>query len=244
MWSARRSPRLPPRRSPTGSWSSATTVRRTARVEWSRRFWREIPRSRRCWSAIRSIAACPRSHATRLSLMRGASTCWRSTPTTSSTPDCLERLVKALEAEPDAAFAYGILEQFDGSGPVGLSGYFGWEPERLVRDNYIDALALMRRWTARASSTATARTGASSAGRTTTCGCGSPNGVAAPRTSPRFSPGTDCPRVDPVAHATSPPARPAERSPSTARRCSRGSIWTSWTRRRRAARERVATPPR
>jgi glycosyltransferase involved in cell wall biosynthesis len=62
-------------------------------------------------------------------------------------PHCLERLVEALDAAPDADFAYGILEQFDRSGPVGLSGYFGWEPERLVQDNYIDALALMRRST-------------------------------------------------------------------------------------------------
>jgi glycosyltransferase involved in cell wall biosynthesis len=60
-------------------------------------------------------------------------------------PHCLERLVEALDAAPDAAFAYGILEQFDRSGPVGLSGYFGWEPERLVEGNYIDALALLRR---------------------------------------------------------------------------------------------------
>jgi len=57
----------------------------------------------------------------------------------------MERLVSALDAAPDADFAYGILEQFDASGPVGLSGYFGWEPERLVQDNYIDALALLRR---------------------------------------------------------------------------------------------------
>jgi glycosyltransferase involved in cell wall biosynthesis len=62
-------------------------------------------------------------------------------------PHCMERLVGALDAAPDAAFAYGILEQFDRSGPVGLSGYFGWEPERLAQDNYIDALALMRRST-------------------------------------------------------------------------------------------------
>jgi hypothetical protein len=62
-------------------------------------------------------------------------------------PNCLERLVDALDAAPDADFAYGILERFDRSGPVGLSGYFGWEPERLVQDNYIDALALMRRST-------------------------------------------------------------------------------------------------
>ena len=60
-------------------------------------------------------------------------------------PHCLERLVEALDAAPEATFAYGILEQFDRSGPIGLSGYFGWEPERLVEDNYIDALALIRR---------------------------------------------------------------------------------------------------
>jgi Glycosyl transferase family 2/Glycosyl transferases group 1 len=62
-------------------------------------------------------------------------------------PHCLERLVEALGEAPEAAFAYGILEQFDRTGPVGLSGYFGWEPERLVEDNYIDALALIRRAT-------------------------------------------------------------------------------------------------
>jgi GT2 family glycosyltransferase len=60
-------------------------------------------------------------------------------------PHCLERLVEALDAAPEAAFAYGILEQFDRTGPLGLSGYLGWEPERLVEDNYIDALALLRR---------------------------------------------------------------------------------------------------
>ncbi len=62
-------------------------------------------------------------------------------------PHCLERLVEALDAAPEAAFAYGILEQYDRTGPIGLSGYFGWEPERLIEDNYIDALALLRRTT-------------------------------------------------------------------------------------------------
>ena len=62
-------------------------------------------------------------------------------------PHCLERLVEALDADPEAAFAYGILEQFDRTGPIGLSGYFGWEPERLTEDNYIDALGLLRRST-------------------------------------------------------------------------------------------------
>jgi hypothetical protein len=60
-------------------------------------------------------------------------------------PNCLERLVEALEAEPGAAFAYGILQKFDDSGPKGLLGVPGWDPRRLRVTNYIDALALVRR---------------------------------------------------------------------------------------------------
>jgi Glycosyl transferase family 2/Glycosyl transferases group 1 len=60
-------------------------------------------------------------------------------------PHCLERLVGALDADPGAAFAYGILETFDARGPIGLIGFLGWDPERLRRHNYIDALALIRR---------------------------------------------------------------------------------------------------
>jgi glycosyltransferase involved in cell wall biosynthesis len=59
-------------------------------------------------------------------------------------PHCVERLVGALDADPDAAFAYGILEKFDDSGPTGLIGFLGWEPERLRIHPYIDALALVR----------------------------------------------------------------------------------------------------
>ncbi len=60
-------------------------------------------------------------------------------------PSCIERLVEALEADPDAAFAYGILELFTEDGPFSINGYWGWEPDRLLSDNYIDALALIRR---------------------------------------------------------------------------------------------------
>jgi glycosyltransferase involved in cell wall biosynthesis len=60
-------------------------------------------------------------------------------------PQCLERLVEALERDPGAAFAYGILEKFDERGGRGLLGVRGWEPERLAVMNYIDALALIRR---------------------------------------------------------------------------------------------------
>jgi glycosyltransferase involved in cell wall biosynthesis len=60
-------------------------------------------------------------------------------------PHGIERLTEALHAEPDAAFAYGILQTFDDTGPRGLIGFLGWDPERLRRHNYIDALALIRR---------------------------------------------------------------------------------------------------
>jgi hypothetical protein len=59
-------------------------------------------------------------------------------------PHCLERLTAALDADPATAFAYGILEKFDDSGPTGLIGFLGWEPERLRVHPYIDALALVR----------------------------------------------------------------------------------------------------
>jgi hypothetical protein len=59
-------------------------------------------------------------------------------------PHALERLVAALETEPEAAMAYGILQTFDDAGPRGLIGFLGWDPERLRRHNYIDALALIR----------------------------------------------------------------------------------------------------
>ncbi|MGI8461095.1 MAG: glycosyltransferase [Solirubrobacterales bacterium] len=60
-------------------------------------------------------------------------------------PNCLDRLVEALEADPEAAFAYGILQKFDETGPKGLLGVPGWDPRRLRVTNYIDALALVRR---------------------------------------------------------------------------------------------------
>ncbi len=57
----------------------------------------------------------------------------------------LALLLAALDAEPDAAFAYGLLREFDESGPVGLRGLYPWDPERLRYGNYVDALALIRR---------------------------------------------------------------------------------------------------
>jgi glycosyltransferase involved in cell wall biosynthesis len=65
-------------------------------------------------------------------------------------PRCLERLVAALEEDPEATFAYPILEAFgmvDSYVEVGgspLVSYFGWEPGRLRFANYIDALSMIR----------------------------------------------------------------------------------------------------
>lgn len=57
----------------------------------------------------------------------------------------LARLVDAIDEDPSASFAYGILDRFDTDGSVGLISKFGWEPSRLREGNYIDALALFRR---------------------------------------------------------------------------------------------------
>lgn len=59
-------------------------------------------------------------------------------------PSGLCRLVEALDADPEANFAYGVLQRFDSDGPVGLLGFLPWLPERLRYGNYIDAMALVR----------------------------------------------------------------------------------------------------
>ncbi len=60
-------------------------------------------------------------------------------------PQGLQRLLHGLEADPEAVFAYGILERFDPTGPTGLVGLYPWAPERMRTGNYIPALALIRR---------------------------------------------------------------------------------------------------
>jgi hypothetical protein len=59
-------------------------------------------------------------------------------------PHCLGRLIDALEGDPGAAFAYGILERFRAGQPIGLLNTLPWEPRRLRLGNYIDAMALIR----------------------------------------------------------------------------------------------------
>jgi hypothetical protein len=60
-------------------------------------------------------------------------------------PHALGRLVQALDKAPSAAFAYGIIEQFDVKGSTSLMSYLGWDQRRLRYGNFVDAMALMRR---------------------------------------------------------------------------------------------------
>lgn len=60
-------------------------------------------------------------------------------------PTAFERLVEALETDPDAMFAYSVLELHANGVPQTLMGYQPWDPERLRVANYIDAMAMIRR---------------------------------------------------------------------------------------------------
>jgi cellulose synthase/poly-beta-1,6-N-acetylglucosamine synthase-like glycosyltransferase len=59
-------------------------------------------------------------------------------------PHGLARLAAALDTEPEAAFAYGILEVFDSKGPCDLMSWREWDPEQLRYGNYVDAMAMIR----------------------------------------------------------------------------------------------------
>jgi hypothetical protein len=60
-------------------------------------------------------------------------------------PSSLDRLVRALDADPQALFAYSMIGVFDEGRPVELLGSLPWEPARLARRSWIDAMALLRR---------------------------------------------------------------------------------------------------
>jgi GT2 family glycosyltransferase len=60
-------------------------------------------------------------------------------------PRGFEKLTTALDADPEAAFSYGIIEKFDGSGALGIESWLEWDPDRLRYGNYIDAMGLIRR---------------------------------------------------------------------------------------------------
>jgi len=57
-------------------------------------------------------------------------------------PNSLRKLSVALDANPDAAFSYGIITKI---GELGLLSYLPWDVERLTKGNYIDAMAMIRR---------------------------------------------------------------------------------------------------
>jgi glycosyltransferase involved in cell wall biosynthesis len=57
-------------------------------------------------------------------------------------PRCVERLLSGIEGT-DFGFAYSILERFGEQ--TGLMGTLNWDPELLRVDNYIDAMALIRK---------------------------------------------------------------------------------------------------
>ena len=59
-------------------------------------------------------------------------------------PRGLAKLRDGLLGEPEAAFAYGIIERFGEAGSLGLMGLEGWDERRLARSHYIDAMALVR----------------------------------------------------------------------------------------------------
>jgi hypothetical protein len=60
-------------------------------------------------------------------------------------PTCLERLVEALDADPDASFAYPMLDVRSGGRSTFLWNRLAWDPARLAEESYLDAFALVRR---------------------------------------------------------------------------------------------------
>ena len=58
-------------------------------------------------------------------------------------PTCLRKLADALEAHPEAAATYAILEDFGAQRNVRSA--LAWDPARICAANYIDAQALFRR---------------------------------------------------------------------------------------------------
>lgn len=63
-------------------------------------------------------------------------------------PGAVARLDGALSAAPDAPMAYGMLATWSPQqGPTGLLSYWPWQPQKLIGQNYVDALAMLRRST-------------------------------------------------------------------------------------------------
>ena len=60
-------------------------------------------------------------------------------------PHALGRLVDALDRDPGASFAYGILEVFTSQGATDLKSWLDWDPQRLRYGNFVDAMSMIRR---------------------------------------------------------------------------------------------------
>lgn len=60
-------------------------------------------------------------------------------------PSALQRLMTTLERSPAASFAYPIQVAYRDWRPVDVINAWPWDPGQLVRANYIDAMALIRR---------------------------------------------------------------------------------------------------
>ena len=99
-------------------------------------------------------------------------------------PTGLRRLLDHLAAAPgDVVAAYGILERFDTTGSLGLTSHLPWDPDLLVHGAFIDAMAMFRREAWLELGGYSTRRRRCTAGRTTTCGCRSPNAACAPSSS-------------------------------------------------------------
>lgn len=59
-------------------------------------------------------------------------------------PGAFTRLVEALRTNPEARFAYGMLEAFNNADSIDTMGVWPWQPKRLRNGNYIDAMAMIR----------------------------------------------------------------------------------------------------
>jgi hypothetical protein len=59
-------------------------------------------------------------------------------------PLAIAKLREALEADPAAGFAYGLMERFNEDRSLGLMNTSAWDPALLAQEPYIDAMALVR----------------------------------------------------------------------------------------------------
>jgi len=59
-------------------------------------------------------------------------------------PDGIAKLRSALEEDPAAGYAYGLMERFGDDRSIGLLNTSAWDAGRLAEEHYIDAMALIR----------------------------------------------------------------------------------------------------